>query len=139
MRSLIAVAVTLASQLQRAAASDITLSTPYFDVELGPPYQLVVDTLPDVMSAELARAVHRRIRHCFVLAAPQVEAAISHRALDDHHARLDRQWLQEEDAAKSRTARHRRARELQIASPGEDDTTLHDVVRNDSVKRARDG
>ena len=106
--------------------------------------QRVLQSPPAPSGGERARAVHRRVCKRGAarrLAAPHLEPARSHRALD-HIGRLHRKGLQEEDAVQRLARRRRsrrRARHLEVARAREDDAALRDVVGDERVQRAGDG
>ena len=95
----------------------------------------MVDALPGGGISRRTRAVHHlhgpeRIS----LAAAHLKAAVSDRTFDEQPRRLDGERLQEVHGMQSRcrcSSRH-----FKVAGAREDDVALHNMVGNESMKRA---
>ena len=89
------------------------------------------------VGADRTRAVDRRLINRVVGATAKLKATVCDRALDERTTRLDHERPQEVHASQRRV--RGRARHLEVANAREDDAALHDMMRNQAVKRASSG
>ena len=105
--------------------------------------RLAVHALPARAGGRVrTRAMHHSsvvTRIVVVLATVHLEAAVRQGTLEGRRERVERERLQEEDAAQRCGHGHRGARHLEVAGAREDGAAQHDMVCDEGVHSASSG